>query len=528
MPSFPCPGCGKHFPNTVLMRRCMRAHASDTGKQAAAAQNDTTGSARALWQSFVLASTFDGTLNAFRELTTAAGGVDKIPTFTSGVHHLALQLFATLDARRQLTRHGSTSYSGLRAVVVGAGPAGLRTAIELCVLGASDVTVVEKRDEFTRNNVVVLWPTTIADLLALGVKTFYPSLATGGHNHLGIRRLQLVLLQVALVCGVKVLPATQFVGVEAPGANDEGTNGRDVDGCHGNPALYRATVKSEDGVHHSLAFHHLVGADGEHTCVGKELGFERKHFKAGTALGLTFNYANTRSAEEVQVEEVNWAKHFHQVWFQELKAATSVEFENIVYFRGETHYIVCTPRKEDLLAVGVLTQPQPDVRTLLSAPNVDGTHLRALCTRIAGFLGIPEGCQIVLAANGSPDCQLFDFTSKSGASNSVFQFDKWGLHLLGGIPREQSANPFNQQQKTPPAGQETVQAVRKSRCRRWHQHQQALWGALGGRRPSSSLLATGHRCKPCCLVCAGHGIFHLAAVGERQRGWCCGTPPACP
>ena len=30
-------------------------------------------------------------------------------------------------------------------------------------------------------------------------------------------------------------------------------------------------------------------------------------------------------------------------------------------------------------------------------------------------MGIPDSCDVALAANGSPDCQLFDFTSKSGA-----------------------------------------------------------------------------------------------------------------
>ena len=63
--------------------------------------------------------------------------------------------------------------SNTRLVVVGAGPIGLRTAIEAQLLGAR-VTVIEKRTSFTRNNVLHLWPWTIEDLKSLGAKHFFP------------------------------------------------------------------------------------------------------------------------------------------------------------------------------------------------------------------------------------------------------------------------------------------------------------------------------------------------------------------
>lgn len=49
------------------------------------------------------------------------------------------------------------------ALIIGAGPSGLRTAIEFALLG-SRVFVVEKRDTFSRNNVIHLWPSIIYDL----------------------------------------------------------------------------------------------------------------------------------------------------------------------------------------------------------------------------------------------------------------------------------------------------------------------------------------------------------------------------
>ena len=91
----------------------------------------------------------------------------------------------------------------VQVTVVGAGPCGLRTAIEAQLLGAR-VTVIEKRTSFTRhclscgqrmlilsfffrNNVLHLWPWVIEDLKSLGAKNFYPRFCTGTMNHISIR-----------------------------------------------------------------------------------------------------------------------------------------------------------------------------------------------------------------------------------------------------------------------------------------------------------------------------------------------------
>ena len=58
------------------------------------------------------------------------------------------------------------------------GPCGLRSAIECKLLGAR-VVVVEKRDRFSRNNVLHLWPFVIHDLKSLGAKVFYPKFCAG-------------------------------------------------------------------------------------------------------------------------------------------------------------------------------------------------------------------------------------------------------------------------------------------------------------------------------------------------------------
>lgn len=52
-------------------------------------------------------------------------------------------------------------------LIIGGGPVGLRASIECALLGAKTV-LIEKRADFSRNNVLHLWPFVIADLKNLG------------------------------------------------------------------------------------------------------------------------------------------------------------------------------------------------------------------------------------------------------------------------------------------------------------------------------------------------------------------------
>lgn len=46
------------------------------------------------------------------------------------------------------------------------------------------VVVIEKRDSFSRNNVLHLWPFTIHDLRGLGAKKFYGKFCAGALDHI--------------------------------------------------------------------------------------------------------------------------------------------------------------------------------------------------------------------------------------------------------------------------------------------------------------------------------------------------------
>ena len=99
-------------------------------------------------------------------------------------HWKARDVFQLLEKRANQKEYlQQTAAKGVRVFIVGAGPIGLRQAIECILLGA-EVIVVEKRSSFSRNNVLHLWPCTIEDLRQLGAKKFYGKFCAGAIDHI--------------------------------------------------------------------------------------------------------------------------------------------------------------------------------------------------------------------------------------------------------------------------------------------------------------------------------------------------------
>lgn len=95
----------------------------------------------------------------------------------------AKNLWNKIDKKMKHADYKNKPCAKLKTVVIGAGPCGLRTAIELALLGA-EVIVIEKRDSFSRNNVLHLWPFLIVDLKNLGAKIFYGKFCAGSLDHI--------------------------------------------------------------------------------------------------------------------------------------------------------------------------------------------------------------------------------------------------------------------------------------------------------------------------------------------------------
>ncbi len=96
----------------------------------------------------------------------------------------AKALFQQYDSRaKQAEYSNQEACAGKRVLVVGAGPVGLRAAIEAAFLGAK-VDLVEKRTAFNRNNSLHLWPFLITDLKVLGAKKFYGRFCSSDIDHI--------------------------------------------------------------------------------------------------------------------------------------------------------------------------------------------------------------------------------------------------------------------------------------------------------------------------------------------------------
>ena len=96
----------------------------------------------------------------------------------------ARDVFQLLEKRanqKEYMQH--TAAKGVRVFIVGAGPVGMRLAID-CLLLGTEAVVVEKRPSFSRNNVLHLWPATIEDLRQLGAKKFYGKFCAGAIDHI--------------------------------------------------------------------------------------------------------------------------------------------------------------------------------------------------------------------------------------------------------------------------------------------------------------------------------------------------------
>lgn len=122
-------------------------------------------------------------------------GLDLYKQLKAGLAKVwkAKELFSLLDRRANLNEYiGQKAAKDIHVLIVGAGPVGLRLAID-CILLGSEVIVIEKRNTFSRNNVLHLWPFTIDDLRQLGAKKFYGKFCAGAIDHISIRSLQCIL-----------------------------------------------------------------------------------------------------------------------------------------------------------------------------------------------------------------------------------------------------------------------------------------------------------------------------------------------
>ena len=136
-------------------------------------------------------------------------------------------------------------------------------------------------------------------------------------------------------------------------------------------SLWKAEVEPSHPEVDNFEFDILIASDGEHSKVINEVGFDTKSLHFGTSIGITANFEFKNTAEEKQLDEFSYIRYANMPLFNALKDNYDIELENLVYFRGETHYFVMTPKKESLLRKGVFIEEKGDLESLCDRSNVD-------------------------------------------------------------------------------------------------------------------------------------------------------------
>ncbi|XP_018602841.1 protein-methionine sulfoxide oxidase mical3a-like isoform X2 [Scleropages formosus] len=390
-----------------------------------------------LFDRFVQASTCKGTLKAFQELCDF---LELKPNEYRIFYHKlktrlnywkAKALWAKLDKRACLKDYKKgRACINTKCLIIGAGPCGLRTAIELAFLGAK-VVLLEKRDAFSRNNVLHLWPFTIQDLRGLGAKKFYGKFCAGAIDHISIRQLQLILLKVALLLGIEIHVNVEFRRLIEPPEDQENER-----------IGWRAEVHPRTHPVNEFEFDVIIGADGRRNTLP---GFRRKEFRGKLAIAITANFINRNTTAEAKVEEISGVAFiFNQKFFQDLREATGIDLENIVYYKDDTHYFVMTAKKQSLLDKGVILHDYADTELLLSRANVDQTALLAYARQAADFSTNRQLPQLDFAINhyGQPDVAMFDFTCMYASENAALVRQRNSHQLLVALVGDSLLEPF--------------------------------------------------------------------------------------
>ncbi|XP_074006034.1 F-actin-monooxygenase MICAL2 [Numenius arquata] len=390
-----------------------------------------------IFENFVQASTCKGTIQAFNILTRQLelDPLDNRNFYTKLKSRVttwkAKALWNKLDKRASHKEYKrGKSCMNTKCLIIGGGPCGLRTAIELAFLGAK-VIVVEKRDTFSRNNVLHLWPFTIHDLRGLGAKKFYGKFCAGSIDHISIRQLQLILFKVALILGVEIHVNLEFVKVLEPPEDQENQK-----------IGWRAEFLPVDHPLSEYEFDVIIGADGRRNTLE---GFRRKEFRGKLAIAITANFINRNTTAEAKVEEISGVAFiFNQKFFQDLKEETGIDLENIVYYKDSTHYFVMTAKKQSLLDKGVIINDYIDTELLLCGENVNQSNLLSYAREAADFATNYQLPSLDFAINhyGQPDVAMFDFTSMYASENAALVRERHRHHLLVALVGDSLLEPF--------------------------------------------------------------------------------------
>uniref|UniRef100_A0A493SXA4 F-actin monooxygenase n=1 Tax=Anas platyrhynchos platyrhynchos TaxID=8840 RepID=A0A493SXA4_ANAPP len=205
---------------------------------------------------------------------------------------------------------------------------------------------------------------------------------------------------------------------------------------------WRALVHPKTHPVSEYEFEVIIGGDGRRNTLE---GFRRKEFRGKLAIAITANFINRNTTAEAKVEEISGVAFiFNQKFFQDLREATGIDLENIVYYKDDTHYFVMTAKKQSLLDKGVIRHDYADTELLLSRENVDQEALLNYAREAADFSTNQQLPSLDFAINhyGQPDVAMFDFTCMYASENAALVREQNGHQLLVALVGDSLLEPF--------------------------------------------------------------------------------------
>ena len=338
-------------------------------------------------------------------------------------------IWDVLERRSKLGVYGKGIAKSFSVLAIGAGPCGLRTAIETQFLGAQTL-VVEKREDFTRNNILKLWKFVVEDLKMLGIKSVLKQFCTGSVNHIGIKTLQLFLAKICLLMGVEIVTKVSFEELSSP--NDSGKG-------------WTASFYPKDHRLNKYTFTMLIDASGKNVPID---GFGHHSLNAKLCIAVTANFVNNRTKEEQLVAEIpGLSRQYDQEFFANIEKDKGISLENIVYYKGETHYFVMTATKKSLLDRGVLVDNEGDRSSLLQLINVNKQELYQYAIDAAEYSTEKLSQKLptrdfALDQRGNPDVSVFDFTDLYAGTNACRVKLQLGYKLIMASVGDSLVQPF--------------------------------------------------------------------------------------
>ena len=208
---------------------------------------------------------------------------------------------------------------------------------------------------------------------------------------------------------------------------------------------WTANYKPQDHPVSNFEFSMVVIASGRKVAIE---GFDRRSLNAKLSVAVTANFVNSWTPEEAAVRQISGiSKQYDQEFFNNMEKEVGIALENLVYYRGDTHYFVMTSLKRSLLERGVILEDLEDRKALMAPSNINREALHKFSIDAAQYAtshfssALPTK-EFALDARGNPDVAVFDFTNLYSARNASRVMVRKGHQLLMAIVGDSLLEPF--------------------------------------------------------------------------------------